>query len=251
MITYEYPLNERIRTLLRLENLFQRALYYSQQDGQNEHHATLMALFETLDVASRGDLKMDLIQELERQKQILRNFRDSPGVAEERLDEALAEIEQAASALHELPGKFGQYLKESEWLMAIRSRATIPGGACEFDLPSYHFWLNRDSEARKRDLNVWLAPMQSVRTSVGIVLKLLRSSASSEKQVAHRGAYRFMFAGRNVQMLRVSLSNSLHCVPEISANKYLANIRFVQPETVVRPRTLEENVDFELAFCNL
>ena len=66
MITYEYPFNERIRTLLRLEDLFDKTAYFAQAEGTLEHHTALLTLFEILEVASRADLKMDLIQELER-----------------------------------------------------------------------------------------------------------------------------------------------------------------------------------------
>ena len=34
-----------------------------------DHHAALLSLFEILEVACRADLKTDLLQELERQKQ--------------------------------------------------------------------------------------------------------------------------------------------------------------------------------------
>ena len=78
MITYEYPFNERIRTLLRLEDLFEKATYFIQQDGAREHHACLLTLFEILEVAGRADLKLDLIQELERQRQSLLTFRNNP-----------------------------------------------------------------------------------------------------------------------------------------------------------------------------
>ncbi|HNH34667.1 MAG TPA: cell division protein ZapD, partial [Rhodocyclaceae bacterium] len=69
MITYEYPLSERIRTLLRLEDLFERTLHFVAGAGPEEHHVALVTLFEILEVASRADLKFDLVQELERQRQ--------------------------------------------------------------------------------------------------------------------------------------------------------------------------------------
>ena len=68
MITYEYPFNERIRTLLRLEDLFEKTSVFVENDGQLEHHTALVTIFEILEVAGRADLKMDLIQELERQR---------------------------------------------------------------------------------------------------------------------------------------------------------------------------------------
>ena len=68
MITYEYPLNERIRTLLRLEDLFERSRHFIARTDPLDHHVALLTLFEILEVASRADLKSDLLQELERQE---------------------------------------------------------------------------------------------------------------------------------------------------------------------------------------
>ena len=82
MIVYEYPLNERMRTLLRLEDLFERVKFFLARREPLEHHAALLTLFEILEVAGRADLKSDLIQELERQKQILMSFRSNPDIAE-------------------------------------------------------------------------------------------------------------------------------------------------------------------------
>ena len=62
MICYEHPLNERVRTLLRLEDLFNKITFFSAKDTAIEHHATLAALFELLDVTSRADIKSDLLQ---------------------------------------------------------------------------------------------------------------------------------------------------------------------------------------------
>ena len=136
MITYEYPFNERIRTLLRLEDLFDRARFFLARQDALDHHAALLTLFEILEVASRADLKSDLLQELERQKQVLLSFRNNPEISEEVLNQVIAEIEQASAALFSMTGKIGQYLRENEWLMSIKQRTGIPGGVCEFDLPS-------------------------------------------------------------------------------------------------------------------
>jgi len=187
VITYEYPFNERIRTLLRLEDLFDKTAHFMQADGAQEHHVALTTLFEILEVAGRADLKMDLIQELERQRQTLLAYRNNPDISEEALSGALYEIEQASAALLSMTGKIGQYLRENEWLMNIRSRAAIPGGVCEFDLPSYHYWLHRSAEARQADLRGWIGPMTPIREGLAIVLRLLRASGRPEHLVAHRG----------------------------------------------------------------
>ena len=62
MILYEYPLNERVRTLLRLEDLFDRLEFFARREHPLDHHVALGTLFEVLDVAGRADLKSDLLQ---------------------------------------------------------------------------------------------------------------------------------------------------------------------------------------------
>ena len=251
MITYEYPINERIRTLLRLEDLFDRARFFLARQDALDHHAALLTLFEILEVASRADLKSDLLQELERQKQVLLSFRNNPEISEEVLNQVITEIEQASSALFAMAGKIGQYLRENEWLMSIKQRTGIPGGVCEFDLPSYHYWLHRDPASRAFDLNGWINPLYPVRDATAIVLRLLRESGKPAKIVAQQGLFQQMLGGRVVQMVGIRLPQDSEFIPEISANKYALNIRFATFGDDARPHTSSSNVEFELTLCNL
>lgn len=251
MISYEYPLNERIRTLLRLEDLYTKLDYFSSSDGRLEHHVALQTLFEILEVAGRAELKVDLMQELERQRQILMSFRNNPDISEEALSGALYEIEQALSSLLSMAGKIGQYLRENEWLMAIRSRAAIPGGVCQFDLPTYHYWLNRDAAARRNDLAGWIRPMLPIHDGLSIVLRLLRASGHAESLLARNGLFQLTMTGRAAQMVRVVIEGGMRVVPEISANKFALNIRFLCPETLARARATDSDVPFHLTFCSL
>lgn len=129
MITYEYPFNERIRTLLRLEDLYEKFTFFLIQEHPLQHQVALATIFEMLEVAGRADLKSDLLQELERQKQTLIGFRSNPNVETGVLDSFLSEIDQASSSLSASQGKTGQSLRDNEWLMSIRGRTIIPGGA--------------------------------------------------------------------------------------------------------------------------
>src|SRR5438128_2340555 len=137
---------------MRLEDLFARTSYFAAQDAPAEHHASLLAMFEIIEVAGRADLKSDLLQELERQRQLLSGLRNNPSIAQDTLQSVLAEIEATSGRLWSLTGKVGQHVRDNEWLMSIKQRSTIPGGVCEFDLPAYHYWLHRDAAARKADL---------------------------------------------------------------------------------------------------
>ena len=250
MISYEYPLSERVRTLLRLEDLYERVAYFLARTEPLEHHVALLSLFEILEVASRADLKSDLLQELERQKQTLESLRGNPEISEGALESIVWQIDQCSARLFQASGKIGQELRENEWLMSIRQRTSIPGGVCEFDLPSYHYWLQQPAEQHRHDLQQWLAPFRPMRDAIAIVLRLLRESGKTTAQIAYQGLYQQVMAGRMSQMLRIRLRREYHCVPEISANKYALNIRFTTQEGIQRPKAAEADVEFELTFCN-
>lgn len=250
MISYDYPLNERVRTMLRLEDLFARAEFFTTQSHALDHHAAVLTLFEILEVSCRADLKTDLLQELERQKQILDALRNNPAISVQALDEILGNISRTAARLHELSGKLGQHVRDNEWLMSVKQRTTIPGGVCEFDLPSYHFWLSQQEENRRRDLREWLAPLVPIQDGLHLVLQLLRDSGKTTRHTASHGAFQQMLAGRIAQMIRVTMHTDLPCFPEISANKYAINIRFTALGGTQKPRVCEQSVEFDLTLCN-
>ncbi len=251
MILYEYPLNERVRTLLRLEDLFERLEFFTRREHPLDHHVALTTLFEILDIAQRADMKSDLLQELDRQRQALAQYRGSPDVSTEALDAILAQIEAAWSSLNAMTGKTGQHLRDNEWLMSIKSRTIIAGGACEFDLPSYYAWQNRPADVRRRDIAGWTAPFRPLCDSLAIVLKLLRESAQRSTLTAQQGGFQQPLGGRTFQMVQLRLDPATGAIPEISANKYLLWIRFTSQDGDLRPRPFEGSVQFELALCNL
>lgn len=250
MISFEFPTNERTRCLLRLEQLYQRLAFFLRGEHPFEHHSAILVLFELMEAAGRSDLKTDLLQELERQKQLLEPLRDNPAIAQDALDALLDEIEQTTASLLELTSKFGQHLRENEWLMAIKQRAVIPGGVSQFDLPSYYLWQLKPAEARREDLQRWAAPLMPTSRATDILLKLLRDSGKTYHYVAHRGAFQQMSGGKIIQLARVSFEESLGVLPELSANKYALNIRFISAVTgEVRARQSEDDIEFDLTFC--
>ncbi len=252
VIRYEHPLNERIRTLMRLEDLFARARHFAGQEGAPEHHAALLSLFEITDVAARADLKTELMQELERQKQLLAPLKSNPQIETTRLDALLAEIDTVAAQLYAQAGKVGAHLRDNEWLNSIKQRTAIPGGVCEFDLPAYHYWLHQSPEVRRRDLAAWLEPFAPIGAGLAIVLRLLRENGRTSRHTAYRGVFQLMLTTTKVaQLLRLVVARDLACVPEISANKYALNIRFLGVSGMDRGSVFDRDVEFDLTFCNL
>jgi cell division protein ZapD len=170
---------------------------------------------------------------------------------EDALDSVLGDIEHACTGLQKMSGKIGQHLRDDEWLMAIKQRTCIPGGVCEFDLPSYHFWQHQNAEHRRNSLDTWLGPLLPLRDGITILLKLLRESGKVHHFTAFHGSFQQMQGGRVAQMLRISLNTELPCIPEISANKYALNIRFVEAKYTAKTTLYDQDVAFDLIFCSL
>ena len=249
MILYEYPFNERIRTYLRLEHLFRRLGELIPRSHPLDHHYALATIFEVMDVAARADLKSDVLRDLERQKQALNGYRGNPAIAERVLDEVIGQVESCFSAVNGTPGKAGQPLTENEWLMSIRSRAGIPGGTCEFDLPGYYAWQHLPPERRRADLERWAATLAPLAESIRLLLRLLRESGAPQKVIAAGGQLQQTLPqGRTFQLLRLRIDPALGVVPEISGNRLIVSVRLMRQESD-RMQPSSENTPFELTLC--
>ena len=137
MILYEYPFNERLRTYLRLEQLYRRLSELLTRAHAADHHFALLTIFEIMDVASRSDLKTDVLKDLERQKNLLDVLRDNPDISQHMLHQVARQVEQCFKAINEQIGKTGQALTENDWLMSIRAAlASLVAPAALICLPT-------------------------------------------------------------------------------------------------------------------
>jgi cell division protein ZapD len=250
LVLYEYPFNEGIRTMLRLEHLFDRLGQLVARDAPVDHHFALATIFEIMDVASRADLKSDLLKDLERHRTSLQGFRGHPGISEAALEAIIGRIEHAHAGLNQLQGKAGQALAGNDWLMSIRSRISIPGGTCEFDLPAYYAWQQHAPERRRADLLGWMTSLTPLAEALHLLLGLLRDSGTPQRMIATAGQYQQSLpAGKVYQLLRARVDPACGLVPEISGHRLMVLIRFMRPDAEGRLRAAATDTAFELALC--
>lgn len=251
VITYEQPLNERIRTFLRLEFLLARVDYALQRDDEMSHREAIDAMLSILLVFERGDLKSEISKEVERLITNLSALENSPGVDKVMLDSLLAELDQTLDALQIRKSTIGQVLKENEFLYAIRQRSSIPGGTCDFDLPAYHYWLQHSSiEQRNQQLNYWLEQFVAVRRAINISLQLIRGSAAFSSVKAEKGFYqRGLDSSLPTQLIRVRIATDTPHYPEISGGKHRFTVRLMTFDINQRPQQINEDADFQLSCC--
>lgn len=251
VILYEYPFNERIRTYLRLEQLFQRLGELVSSVHALQHHYALTTIFEIMDVTARADLKTEVLKDLEKQKHVLNAYRGNPSIAESVLDDIVAQLDHCFTSLSALPGKAGQSLTENEWLMSIRSRAGIPGGTCGFDLPAYYAWQHKDGHFRQQELGRWVSTLAPLAESIFLLLKMQRDSGTPQKVMAENGQFQQTLPqGRTYQLLRLVIDPRLDLIPEISGNRLMVSVRLMRHEADGRLHSSHDAAAFELTLCS-
>lgn len=252
-IKYEQPLNERVRTFLRIEHLFDLGAHFLDGSDQWESRLRIAALLDVVELMGRSDIRSELIKELERHASVLGALERSAAVDQQRLQSILGDINQYLGELRDSGSQLGQILRKDELMQSIKQRNAIPGGTCSFDLPGYHFWLNRPADERRAQLDAWQQDLVLVRKALKLALHLIRSSATPSREVAERGfLQKPIESGAPCQLVRVLLPPESRLYPEISAGRHRFTVRFMeQPKTSDRPVQVETDVEFELHCCIL
>lgn len=242
MLRFDHPLSERVRSLIRIEHLFNRFTLTTENDDKWSHHVALSALFEIMECSSRAELKLDILQELERQRQTDKHQND-PSM--------LQRLNQAAQNLQEVQQKFGQHMRENEWLMAVKQRMIVAGGTTPVELPSYYFWQKQDAEQRRIDLLRWSQFMMPTYHAAHLLLEILRTNQRIVQCSAQKGHYEHTSLAQNIHLLTIEMPQGLGVLPEVSANKYFTHVRFVRAnQESMRGKVLEQDIDFKMIICS-
>jgi cell division protein ZapD len=147
-------------------------------------------------------------------------------------------------------GKAGAALNSNEWLMSIRSRISIPGGTCEFDLPAYYAWQKLEPTRRRSDLMQWVGSLMPLAEALQVLLGLLRDSGVPHKVVAPAGQYQQSLPqGRVYQLMRVRLEVPEGIVPEISGHRLMLSVRLMRQDAEGRLKPSLSDANFELTLC--
>jgi cell division protein ZapD len=250
VILYEFPFNERVRTYLRLEHLFFRLGDLMGRRSATDHHFAITTLFEILEVGARSDLKTDVLKDLDKQKTLVAGYRGNPAISEKALEQVVAQLDSCLNALRDQSGKIGQSLGDIDWLMSLRSRASIPGGTCEFDLPAYHAWKHKSPEDRRADLKRWIDGLLPLAEAVGLLLKLLRDSGVPQKVLCTAGHYQQNLPqGRSFQLMRLRVDPELQVFPEVSGNRLVVSVRMMTMMDGQRMQSSTEDAPLEITLC--
>ena len=124
-ITYEFPLNERIRVFIRLEQLFQQLCHFAKGTTAADKRAAVSVLLDIVMIFKRNDIKSEVLKELERNSKILKTATEQ----QEKNAGLLVEFAEMGQKLHAVHGKIGSNVMQSDLFQSIvqRSATALPG----------------------------------------------------------------------------------------------------------------------------
>lgn len=250
-LIFEQPLNERMRTFLRLDYLYNQALYHNEKASQWGSRAAVGSLIDILAITTRSDVRSDVLKEIERHLGQLSEYENKSGVDGGRLRALINNLTRLRTALSAAGASYLQPLRDSEFLAAIKHRSAIPGGTCEFDLPDYFFWLNQDAASRTQAFNEWLALLRPLCDAVAEVLWLTRQNGRSRNEIAVGGTFTINFdRDTPLQLLRICVPASAGIYPEISGSHHRCSVRFLTWNGLAaRPSQAPGDITFQLVTC--
>ncbi len=114
-IIYEHPLNEKVRTYLRVEYLFQQVTKLLPLETEWQQQGFFNSLFSLIEVLERNDVRPDLFKDVERCESALVNWSRHPSISDEMLQSMLQKAVRLQSDLLSC-GKFATSLKEDKFL---------------------------------------------------------------------------------------------------------------------------------------
>ena len=250
LTVFEHPLNERVRTFLRLEHLFEKVDYFMPQYDPWATRVAVEALIDITAVTARSDLRTEIAKELDRNLAAVERIASQPGVDPNALERVVKDLEGALAGIVSLTSPIGQTAREDEFLKGVAQRSTIPGGACSFDLPQYHHWLVQSPERRQSRLDHWLQDLRPADAAIRLMLSLARSSATPRQVTAVGGFFQeALDLQAPAQMVRVALPGGSSRYPEISGHKNRFSIRFMTIEPRLKPTPTPDDVEFRLTCC--
>lgn len=245
---YEFPLNEKVRTYLRLEQLFKQLEQGKQATEDWQYINFLDSLFTLLDLLERLDLRNDVLKDIELHEKNLVIWSQHPNIDNDALQHALQRILRLRESLKGTK-KIGADLKEDRFLASIRQRFSIPGGTCSFDLPNLHYWLKQPIATKQKDMSTWQQEVTFMQQAIEITLSFLRERGRFSQVTAEKGFYQGIAEDKN-ELIRVLSATDDGYYPMLSGNKYRYAIRFTMFTPSAQGNSgVESSVVFKLASC--
>jgi cell division protein ZapD len=240
MINYEFPLNEKIRRFLRIEEIFSKIDCQQKNRQRFSEYGLFILLFDLMATASRSDLKVELLQTLDAAQIKLKNKRKSA-----KNIELVKKLYSAKKILEKSTIQPGFYFGNDRLIQEIKARYDSPFGIVSTDFPELRYWIEIESkDIRKKYFNEKFGPFNPIKDAIKILLTTIRSEANFEKVETDEGLYQMRLnPSTKNDLITIQFSSGSKFFPHISSNKYAINMQFNDHKN----NKIDKTIKFRLA----
>ncbi len=134
--TYELPLNERLRTFMKIEFLYSRLKYFTSELDHNWKTRTVIhTLLEIYSILSRTDVRREVLADLDRYIIQMQRYQSVPDADNDMVTNILEDLEAIKNQVMNIGTDYLMDLRNDEFITSLLHRHTLPGGKAEFDMP--------------------------------------------------------------------------------------------------------------------
>jgi cell division protein ZapD len=240
MINYEFPLNEKIRRFLRIEEIFSKIDYQQKNRHSFSEYGLFILLFDLMTTASRSDLKVELLQTLDAKQIELKNKRNTV-----KNNELIKKISSAKKNLEKSIIQPGFYFGNDRLIQEVKARNDSPFGIVSTDFPELRYWLEIETkDIRKKYFYEKFSPFNPIKDAIKILLTIMRGEANFEKVETDQGLYQMKLnPSKKNDIIIIQVSSSSKFFPHISSNKYAINMQFNDHKNI----KIDQRIKFRLA----
>ena len=247
---YELPLNERLRTFMRIEFLYSRLKYFvSNLDDNWQTRTVIHTLLEIYSILSRTDVRREVLADLDRYIMQMQRFQSAPDADNNMVNNILEDLDSIKSQVMDIGTDYLLKLREDEFIASLLHRHTLPGGKAEFDMPKYKFFLESDEKDVAVQINKWIDIIRPICEGIDKLMWIIRESNEPIATVAVGGQYNHQIERRTqISLVRI-ITNDTNVYPEISGGRHLIAVRFFNLNKDGIYVQFEDNVEFKISLC--
>ena len=247
---YELPLNERLRTFMRIEFLYSRLKHFASNLDNNWNTRTVIhTLLEVYSILSRTDVRREVLADLDRYIMQMQRFQSAPDADNNMVNDILEDLDSIKNQVVNIGTDYLIRLREDEFIASLLHRHTLPGGKAEFDMPKYKFFLESDKKSVSIQINEWIEVIKPICEGIDKLMWIIRESNEPISTVAVEGQYNHQIEKRTqISLVRIII-NEKNIYPEISGGRHLIAVRFYSYDKNNEYTQFADNVNFKISLC--
>lgn len=245
---YEFPLCEKVRNYLRLEQLFVQLKQARHAESEHQYLHFFELYFNLAEMIERIDLRTEFLRDLDACEKQLMQWSQHPDIDSQALEQTLNDMRETSKQLKR-EKKLGGALREDRLLCSIRQRFSSPGTVASFDLPSLFCWFTLSQETKQQQINQFIDYFSLVETCLNKLLGFLRQKGQFQSIDCTNGFYQGI-AEDKLDLVRIECESNTGMFPMVSGNRSRYGIKFMKLDASNGTgQATTETVVFRLACC--